>query len=161
MDLEDRVRAAIDGAKEYSLQGFKSCNLQFPILELDSCGITVRIGLDVDNELVWEAKIPFKSFYFKPQLTRADKGKAISVCFETTAMKRPPGEPASNGSHGSGGGFRPSVGFGGMGMGMGMGGGGMSRGGSRGRPQNTGSNIMEPAYKSTKTYKKTGLAYQD
>ncbi len=162
MELEDKVRAALDGAKEYSLQGFKSCNLQFPILETDTCGIMVRIGLDADNELVWEAKVPFKSFYFKPQLTRADKGKAISVCFETTAMKRPPGQQGGGGNHGGGSGFRPSVGFGGMGgMGMGMGmGGGMHRGGG-GRSSQNSTDIMEPAYKSTKTYKKFGLAYMD
>ncbi len=156
MELEDRVRATMDGAKEYSLQGFKGCNLQFPISETDTCGIVVRMSLDADNELVWEAKVPFRSFYFKPQLARPDKGKAISICIETTAMKRPQGQPASGGN-GRGGGFRPSVGFGGMGMSMG--GGPMYRSGSRSTPP--GSSIMEPAYKSTKTYKKTGLAYQE
>ncbi len=161
MELEDKVRAALDEAKEFSLQGFKSCNLQFPIMELDTCGIVVRIGLDADNELVWEAKVPLKTFYFKPQVTRADKGKPISICFETTAMKRPPGQQGG-GSHGGGSGFRPSVGFGGMGgMGMGMGmGGGMHRGGGRNSNQNS-TDMMEPAYKSTKTYKKFGLAYMD
>ena len=162
MDLEDKVRAALGEAKEYSLQGFKACNLQFPILETDSCGIVVRIGIDSTNEMIWEAKIPFKAFYFKPQLTRADRGKPISVCFETTAMKRPTGQSPAGGGHG-GGGFRPSVGiggFGGMGMGMSMGGGGMHRGGSRNNNTNT-PDIMEPAYKSTKTYKKFGLAYKD
>jgi len=159
MELEDKVRAALAGAKEFSLQGFKSCNLQFPIMEMDTCGIVVRIGLDSTNELIWEAKVPFKSFYFKPAITRADKGKTISVCFETTAMKRPAGQ-GGGGTHGpSGGGFRPSVGFGGMGMGMGMGGGGMHRAGGRSGGQST-TDIMEPAYKSTKTYKKFGIAYQ-
>ena len=160
MDLEDKVRAALNDAKEYSLQGFKSCNLQFPIMEMDTCGIVVRIGLDSTNELIWEAKIPFKSFYFKSKVTRADKGKPISLCFETVAMKRPPGQ-GGGGNNGNGGsGFRPSVGFGGMGMGMGMGmgGGGMRRGGGHNSGQNT-SDIMEPAYKSTKTYKKFGVAY--
>jgi len=155
MELEDRVRAALDGAKEYSLQGFKGCNLQFPILETDTCGIMVRIGLDADNELIWEAKVPFKSFYFKPQVTRADKGKAISICLETTAMKRPPGQSSAGGSHGGGSGFRPSVGFGGMGIGMG---GGMRSGGGSRSGQNT-PDMMEPAYKSTKNYKKFGIAY--
>ena len=160
MDMEDKVRAALTEAKEYSLQGFKSCNLQYNVFQVDTCGVTVRMGLDADNELVWEAKVPFKSFYFKPRLARPDKGKAITVCFETTAMKRPPGQPASSG-HGGGSGFRPSVGFGGMGMGMGGMGGGMYRGGG-GRSRAQGPpDLMEPAYKSTKTYKKTGLAYQE
>ena len=159
MDIEDKVRAAMGDAKEYSLQGFKSCNLQFPIMETDSCGIVVRMGLDADNELVWEAKVPFKSFYFKPQVSRPDKGKALTVCFETTAMKRPPGQSGGGGNHGGGGGFGPGIGVGMGGMGMGMGG-GMYRGGggSRHSPQNS-TDIMEPAYKSTKTYKKFGIAY--
>jgi len=48
--------------------------------------------------------------------------------------------------------------MGGMGMGMRMGGGGggmHNRGGN-----NQQNNIMEPLYKSTKTYKKFGLAFQ-
>ncbi len=155
LDLEDKVRAAWKDAKEFSLQGFKSCNLQFPVVAPDSCGIVVSLSIDADNEMVWEAKIPFRSFYFKPQVTRADKGKAMSICFETTGMKRPAGQPG--GSRGSNGGFRPGIGFGVGGMGMGMGG-GMYSGGGRRSGQNT-TDIMEPAYKSTKTYKKFGIAY--
>ena len=161
MELEEKVRAALGSAREYSLQGFKSCNLQFPITELDSCGVQVSINIDSTNELIWEAKVPFKSFYFKSQVARSDKGKPITVCFETTAMERPAGSGGGGGNNGSGSGFRPSIGFGGgmgMGMGMGMGGGGMHRGGGRNSQAN---DIMEPAYKSTKTYKKIGIAYQD
>ncbi len=163
MELEDRVRRMLPRANQYSLQGFKSCNLQYPILENDSCGVVVRMALDSDNELVWEATIPFKAFYFKNEITRADRGKAISICFETTGEKRPAGQN-NNGNRGSGGGggMRPSMGLGmggGMGMGMRMGGGGGGRGGNR-NAQNPADNIMEPLYKSTKTYKKFGLAFQ-
>ena len=162
MDLEDRVRRMLPNANEYSLQGFKSCNLQFPILQRDSCGIIVGMALDSDNELVWEATIPFKAFYFKNEITRADRGKPISICFETTGEKRPAGQ-GSGGNHSGGGGsgMRPSMGMGmgGMGMGMRMGGGG-GRGGNRGNTQNTADNLMDPLYKSTKTYKKFGLAFQ-
>lgn len=159
MDLEDRVKKAMEGANQYSLQGFKSCNLQFPIMENDTCGIKVRMAIDEDNELVWEAVVPFKTFYFKPELTRPDRGRAVSVCFETIAMKRPAGQ--GNGGHsngGSSGGMRPSFGMGGgMGMGMRMGGGG-NRGGSRNN--NQANDPMESAYKSTKTWKQFGLAFQ-
>jgi hypothetical protein len=160
LELEDEVRAALEDAKEYSLQGFKSCNLQFPISETDSCGIVVRISIDADNELIWEAKVPFKSFYSKPQVTRADKGKPITICFETTAMQRPAGQRGGSSSPGGSRGFQPTVGFGSMGMGMGMnmGGGGMQYRGGQNNPQRT-ADIMEPAYKTTKTYKKFGIAY--
>jgi hypothetical protein len=158
MDLEDKVRRLMSEAKEYSLQGFKSCNLQYPIPENDSCGIVVRLGLDADNEMVWEAVIPFKTFYNKAQITRADRGRAISVCFETTGEKKPAGQPAGNRGS-SGGGMRPSLGIGGMGgMGMRMGGG--HGGGNRGG-QTPADNMMESLYKSTKTYKKFGLAFQE
>jgi len=157
MDLEDRVKRALAGANEYSLQGFKSCNLQFPLLENDSCGIVVRMAIDSDNELVWEAVVPFKTFYSKAELTRPDRGRAISVCFETTAMKRPAGQGNHSGGGNGGGGMRPSIGMGGMGgMGMRMGG-----GGSHGNRNNQNANDpMEAAYKSTKTWKQVGLAFQ-
>jgi hypothetical protein len=161
LELEDRVRTALNGANEYSLQGFKACNLQFPIQENDTCGIKVRIGLDADNELIWEAVIPFKTFYFKPEISRADKGRQLSVCFETVGLQRPPGQGNGGNSGGrrSGGGFRPGIGVGvGGGMGMYMGG-GSPRGGSRSNSTHD-VDIMEPMYKSTKTYKKFGLAFQ-
>jgi hypothetical protein len=154
LEMEDKVRAALDQAKEFSLQGFKSCNLQYPVLEKDSCGVEVRVGLDENNELVWEAVVPFRSFYFKPEIARADKGRQITICFETTGEKRPAGQGGYyNGSRA--GGVQPSVGFGPIGMGMGMRAGGYNRG--RSQPQQ--SNIMESLYKSTKTYKKFGLAF--
>jgi len=158
MALEEKVRRALPDANEYSLQGFKNCNLQFPIMVADSCGIIMRMSIDSDDEMVWEAVVPFKSFYFKSELTKVDKGRPISICFETTAMTRPAGQGGgtNSGGHGGGGGFSPGVGMGGMGMGMRMGGGG-GRGHSN--PQ-AAPDIMEPAYKSTKTYKKFGLAFQ-
>ncbi len=153
MELEDKVRAAIPDAKEFSLQGFKACNMQFPLLEKDSCGIMVRMALDADNELVWEAVVPFKSFYPKHEVDKRDKGKPMSICFETVASKRPAGQSGGNHGGGGGGGMRPSMGMGmGGGMGMRMGGGG-NRGGGQ-----TTNNIMEPLYKSTKTWKKFGIA---
>lgn len=155
-EIEDKVKGALLKATEYSLQGFKACNLQYPIGVKDSCGIYVRMAVDVDNELVWEAVIPFRSFYFKPRLTRADKGKPISICFETTGQKRPAGQPSGNGSGRAGrGGVRPGIGLGvgGMGLGMNMGGGG------RQSAPPTMVDLMEPLYKSTKTWKKVGLAF--
>jgi hypothetical protein len=158
MELEDRVRKAIAGANEFSLQGFKGCNMQFQLMEKDSCGIMVRMNLDADNELVWEAVVPFKAFYSKQEIDKRDKGKPISICFETVGIKKPAGQ-GGGGGYGGGGGMRPGMGIGVGGMGMRMGGGGM-RGGNRGGGQGQASNMMEPAYKSTKTWKRTGIAFQ-
>jgi uncharacterized membrane protein YgcG len=161
--LEDRVKKALDYINEFSLQGFKGCNAQFSILETDSCGIKTRIALDSTNELVWEAIIPFKAFYYKPEITRADKGKPMTIAIETTGMKRPPNQGGNGGNRGGGGGgIRPSIGFGGGGgMMMGMGGGGMRRGsGGNSKEQDPSANIMEPLYKDTKTIKRFGIAWQ-
>ena len=154
--MEDRVRADVRNLDAYSLQGFKACNLEFPLLERDSCGIIVRLAIDDDNELVWEAVVPFKAFYYKKEISKLDKGHPMSICFETTGSKKPAGQ--SSGSHGGGGGgFRPSMGMGGMRMGMG--GGGMH--GGHGGSQTQADNEMESLYKSTKTYKVFGIAWVD
>ena len=158
LEMEERIRKGIQLADAYSLQGFKACNLEFPLMERDSCGIVVRMGLDDENELVWEAVVPFRTFYYKKEIGKIDKGKPITVCFETTGSKRPAGQQGGGGR--SGGGFRPSVGMGGFGgpMGMSFGGRGMSGGGHH-SSQNTGSNEMESLYKNTKTYKTFGIAW--
>ena len=159
--LAEKIKKALDDAKEFSLQGFKSCNTQFPVLEKDSCGIVVSINIDEFNELVWEATIPFKSFYYKAGIDARDKGKPISVCFETTGQKRPASQ--SGGSHkggGGGGGMRPSMSMGGRGMGMSMGGGGMRGGGGGNQTSNPTTNPLEPLYITTATWKKIGLAWQ-
>ena len=160
MELEDRVVRALDKAKEFSLQGFKGCNQQFSILEKDSCGIVTRINIDSTNEMVWEVVVPFRAFYGKNEITRADKGKPMSITIETEGSKRPAGQGGGNGGHAGGGGIRPSIGFGGMGgMGMGMGGG--SHGGNRSGAQNASNAMMESLYKSTKTVKKFGIGWKD
>jgi len=157
MELEDRVKNAKQLTNEYSLQGFKSCNLQYPKSEKDTCGIIVSMNIDTDNEMVWEAVIPFKSFYFKPEIDKRDKGKPISICIETVAMKKPAGQPSSPRPNNSRS-LRPSVGFGIGGMGVGMNSGNRGRGG-RTAPQNT-VNIMEPMYNGSITWKKFGIAVQ-
>ena len=87
--LEDKVRTLLAEAREFSLQGFRSCNLQYSVLEQDTCGVTVRMTIDADNEMVWEAAIPFKSFFTKQQIDKRDNGRPMSVCFETTGEKAP------------------------------------------------------------------------
>lgn len=156
--LRERVEQKMEEAKEFSLQGFKACNEQFSILEKDSCGIKVRIALDQDNELVWEAVIPFRSFYSKAEISRVDKGRPLSICIETEGSKRPEGA-AGGGGKGAprGGGFRPSVGFGGFGMQMG----GMRGGGNNTRNASQPDHSMESLYKSSKTWKTFGIAWKE
>lgn len=158
LDMRMNIKQAIAEADEYSLQGFKGCNLQFPVKAQNSCGIEVRINMDEDNELIWEAKIPFRAFYFKNKVDRADRTRQMSICIETTGSKRPEGQPtarAANRQRG-GGGLRPGISVGGMGMGMSFGGGGANGGGSNAYDPNL--TLLEPLYKTTKTWAKTGIA---
>lgn len=154
LNREDRIRQLMDDAKEFSLQGFKHCNSQFSIIQKDSCGIEVHIGLD-ETTLIWEAVIPFKTFYPKGQIDKRDKGKIMSICIETTGAERPAGGGGGREFRG-GGRMQPSIGFGISGLGMSTG--GMNRGGYYGNPQ---SNNMESLYKSTETWKKFGIAWQE
>ncbi len=155
--LEDRVKRAFQFADEYSLQGFKGCNRQFNIVENDSCGIVVRMAIDSTNELIWEAVVPLKAFYYKAAISAADKGKPLSICIETTGLKRPAGQKAARQT--GRGNFTPSIGFGGMGMRMG--GMGMSSISANGGMQQQEVNILESLYKDTKTIKFFGLAWQN
>lgn len=155
IEMQQNVKKTIEAADEYSLQGFKGCNLQFPIKAENSCGIVVRMSMDQDNELIWEAKIPFGAFYFKSKVDRSDMHRQINICFETTGSKRPAGQTAGNARVRGRGGFRPSIGIGGMGMGMSFGNGG---GGNQGSPYDPNANLMESLYKSTKTWTKVGIA---
>lgn len=151
LELEDRVRAALTNVNEYSLQGFKGCNLQYALNEKDSCGVMMRVGVDGDNEMVWEATIPFRAFYFKQSITRAEKGRALSICMETTGAPKP-APPAGGGV--SRPAMSPGFSIGGMGVGVNFGGG---RGASQ-QPQQ-GVNITQSLYKSTKTWVRFGLAH--
>ena len=158
--MTERIKKQIAEAREFSLEGFKACNAQFPLLERDSCGIKVSMALDEDNELVWEAVIPLKTFYYKQQVEPHDKGKELSICIETTGLTRPAGQKQPGGGRSSGGGFRPSIGMGmGCGLGMSMGNRGGMGGGGRNH-SNTQDNSMDALYKSTKTFKTFGLAWK-
>ncbi|MCW3123075.1 MAG: hypothetical protein JWQ38_2567 [Flavipsychrobacter sp.] len=156
LELEDKVRASLLTATEFSLQGFKSCNLQYPVAEKDSCGIIVHMAIDADNELVWEAVVPFKTFYFKPETDKRDKGKPLSIAIETVGLKKPAGQMGGSRVNSiSNSGIRPGLSLGGMGMGMNVGGGRVSRG-----VPLSSMNMLEPMYKSSITWKKFGIAVQ-
>ncbi len=127
------------------------------MLETDSCGIITRMAIDSTNELIWEAVIPLKAFYYKAAITAADKGKPLSICIETAGLKRPAGQKGAKTT--GRGGFRPSIGFGGMGMGMGAM--GMNAAAGNGNSQPADINYMEPLYKDSKTIKWFGLAWQN
>lgn len=154
LDIRMNVKQAIPMASEYSLQGFKGCNFQFPVAAPNSCGIVVRLNVNEDNVLVWEACIPFKAFYHKEVIDKTDRNRIFSFCIETTAAKRPAGLPVAARGRSGRPSVRPGFSVGGMGMGMQFGGGG----GSYNAAYDPNANLMEPLYKTTQTWLRTGLA---
>ena len=92
-----------------------------------------------------------KVLYGKEHIEKKDEGKALSVCFNIKAFKkpeRPKGE--SEGMNEGGNGMQ--------GGGMRGGGTGMQGGGHRGGP---GGTERESMFEATKTWKQVGLAYKD
>ena len=98
-------------------------------------GIKVSIARDSTGVIIYEAAIPFKTFY-RP-LTEADNNKMMGINIILNAM-----QPSSSGHSGGGGGHHGGGGMsGGGGMGGGMRGGGMGGGrGGSGRSQEEGEN---------------------
>jgi hypothetical protein len=95
-------------------------------------GIQVCIARDSSGVMLYEAKIPFKTFY-KPCLTNADKNKVFGITFVLNAMTGSGGGGHHGGGGGMGGGGMGGGAMGGGGMGgHGMGGGGGGHRGSSG-----------------------------
>ncbi len=148
-DLIKQIDEAMASTNEFFLNGFKGCHGKFSLKDGDTCGISVGVGLDEYDQLIWEAVIPFKTFYPKAQIDSRDAGKPIDICFDILGMEKPEGM-------GNGGGA-PRVGFG-LGGGMGMGGMGMglnTGGGGRG-----GGAINDQLYRTTSFWQEVGIAYQ-
>ena len=101
--------------------------------------------MDEYKELVWEAVVPFKAIYNKEQITAAEAGKPISVCFSVNCFKRPESKGTVENSNG--------------GMNQSMGGGGR-KGAMNGGGGKTQENPREHLYEATKTWKQFGIAFQ-
>ncbi len=146
-----RMNKLISEARDYSLQGFSGCNGAFMISQHNDCGIETKIG-KTDDVLIWEAKIPFRSFY-KETLDKSDLGHAFDIGFEIHALHQPAssGEHSGGGSHGGGGGHG-GMGGGGRG-GMGGGGGHSGMGGS-------GMNDRQALFEPSRGWVRIHLAYK-
>jgi len=151
-DLSQKIKRTAADASQMTIEGRTLCSGGFAITQNNPCGIKVKIGVDEYKELIWEAAIPFSAIYGKDTLTKADAGRAISVCYAIKGFKKPKTNNSDNGSSGMG-----------QGGGQGMGGGGrMGGGGGRGNktPQRNGTDPRELMYENTRTWKFFGLAYQ-
>lgn len=154
--LAKQIDKSTQDATQYTLDGFGTCNGGFMVAQTSPCGIKVRMRMDEYRELVWEAVIPFKVLYNKANITQADMGKPISVCFAVKGFKN-----GSKNVENSNGGMN-QTGSGGMNSSMHGGGGGRGGGGRGGGGKNRGSaeNPMDKLYESTRTWKLFSLSYQ-
>jgi len=147
--MQQKLKKSAEGANQFSLEGFKSCNGGYLVSQTSPCGIKVKLKIDEYKQLVWEAVVPFKSIYNKETITDADAGRPISVCFAVKGFKSPGGKNITDNTGGAN---------------NGMGGGGMAGGGrSNSRPIGAGSgrgsttDPMQHLYESTKTWKRFSI----
>jgi hypothetical protein len=130
-DLDAIKKKFLQQANQMQLTGFKSGIPDFLAASQNDYGINVSINWDVNNIMIYEAVIPFKTFY-KPALVAKDSLRNFD--FSMTIHGFPAPEKKDDGSSsGGGGGGMGGGGMGGSGGGMGGAGGGMGgAGGGRG-----------------------------
>ena len=147
-------------ANQMQLVGFKK-NIPDYLTSDNEYGINVSINWDVNNIMIYEAIIPFKTFY-KPALTAKDSLKtfdfAMTIHGFPAPEKKDDGNSGGGSGMGGGGGMGGSGGMGGGGMGGssmggggrgGMGGGGMGGGGGRGGGMRGGAaSEVNPMYET-------------
>jgi len=151
----------VDESNEMFLTGFKP-PLNGLTARQNTSGLNVSVNWDANNIMIYEAVIPFGTFY-KPALLAKDSLKTFGFSIVVNGITAPEsnsnnsggggGMPGGGGMGGSGsgmGGGGQGGGMGGGGRGGGMGGGGM-RGGGGGVPSN-------PMYETNKFWVKIRLA---
>ncbi len=164
--LEAIKKKFLQQANQVQLTGFKSGVPDFLAASENEFGIRVSINWDVNNIMIYEAAIPFKTFY-KDKLTAKDSLKNFD--FSITIQGFPAPEKTDDGSSnasggvpgaGAGGGMGGMGGNSGMG-GRGMGGGGMNgaAGGGNARNMRAGNAVeVNPMYVTNSFWAKIRLA---
>lgn len=133
MDAANRLKNHYrDVEKQIRLLGFK--NVADGLAQVPNIyGINACLNWDTNNIMIYEACIPFSTFY-KKSLSVADSNKVLGISFIVTVNP-----PRNNYQEGGGGGGRHGGGMGGGMGGMGGGGmGGMGGGGMHGGEGHSG-----------------------
>jgi hypothetical protein len=146
---EQKISRMVQDANQYSLEGFSGCTGGYLVSQTLPCGIKVKARFDEYKELVWEAVVPFKAIYGR-DVTAADAGKQVNVCFLVKGFKAPGPKNADNATNGM------NSGMGGAGSNSAMRSGPRSGGGRRTDSQDP----MQHLYETTKTWKQFGIAFQ-
>ncbi|HEX7413577.1 MAG TPA: hypothetical protein VF411_05980 [Bacteroidia bacterium] len=165
-NLDGIKRKFLQQANQMQLTGFKSGIPDFLAASTNEYGINVSINWDVNNIMIYEAVIPFKTFY-KDKLVAKDSLKNID--FSMTIPGFPAPEKKDDGSGNASGGVPgggAGGGMGGMGGNSGMGGrggmgGGMNSaaGGANARGMRGGNAVeVNPMYVTNSFWVKIRLA---
>jgi hypothetical protein len=141
------LQKLISSAGDFSLMGFNGCDGSYSVSQKNSCDIQVKIGMNKNGELVWEAAVPFKSFP-NAAISKARTGQAIGIDFEINALQK-----FDKSSMAQGGGQGGGVGGGHGGMGGGRRGGGGPGGGMGG----SGSDDRSRLFEITETWTKISM----
>lgn len=159
--LEAIKKKFLQQANQLQLTGFKSGVPDFLAASENEYGIKVSINWDVNNIMIYEAAIPFKTFY-KDKLAAKDSLKNFD--FSITIQGFPAPEKTDDGSSNASGGVPGGGAGGGMG---GMGGGGMggrggmnsAAGGANARGMRAGNTVeANPMYITNSFWAKIRLA---
>ena len=129
-DVDDVKNKFLRQANQMQLIGFKK-GIPDYLASDNEYGINVSINWDKNNIMIYEAVIPFKTFY-KPTLIAKDSLRNFDFSMTIHGFPAPEKKDDSGSSGGSGGGMGGSGGGMGGGGGMPGGGGGMGGGGGRG-----------------------------
>lgn len=160
-NLDGIKKKFLQQANQMQLTGFKSGIPDFLAASTNEYGINVSINWDVNNIMIYEAAIPFKTFY-KDKLVAKDSLKNID--FSMTIPGFPAPEKKDDGSSNASGGVPGGGAGGGMG---GMGGGGMggrggmnsAAGGANARGMRGGSTVeIDPMYVTNSFWVKIRLS---
>lgn len=151
--FDQKLKKSAENSTQYSVEGFGTCSGGYLVSQVAPCGIKVKLSIDEYKQLVWEAEIPFTALYNRKNITEAQAGKPISVCYAVKGFKAPSGKaPSAN---------APMPGNGSMnqgGMGSTLAGGAMNAA-PTGANMGTNRGAMAHLYESTKTWKFFSLAW--
>ena len=86
--LDNIKRRFLQTANQMQLTGFKTGTPDFLAATSNEYGINVSINWDVNNILIYEASIPFKTFY-KPKLIAKDSTKNIDISITVQGFAAP------------------------------------------------------------------------
>jgi len=102
MDMNAMRMMGLAKSTEYTLKKFKEGNGTYALGTKNPAGVEVAMALDDKGRLVYEALIPFASFFGKAVPDESDKGHSFDVGIFINALPEPHALAGSDGQNASG-----------------------------------------------------------